>query len=306
MIRYSENHHLNTDEEGTNVHIAIHLQGVSLAQVKGFVDVVLATASESNPANEGTDPTRGGTVLRPQTSGPCVHVDQATDDDPDAVQVLGLACRHPGGECPHLETPAVLCPVKDACYAMSEVARMRDVCEAEQGEHDTDMTAEEAVYETAAPEWVEPEPDGDRAYAIQLPTPAKRKDAWTEDENWTVARADTWTEAIEVYRAAYPDSTRTDKAIRSRWEKLHRDCKEPLAPDFVGDTAPVTQCDEDPVFAVPRPTFRPGDRVRIKHALHRGQTGEIQRYFPATENYLVAIDGMPDMIVLTDAQMEAV
>jgi hypothetical protein len=46
--------------------------------------------------------------------------------------------------------------------------------------------------------------------------------------------------------------------------------------------------------------------VRIKHALHRGQTGEIRRYFPATENYLVAIDGMPDMIVLTDAQMGAV
>jgi hypothetical protein len=63
---------------------------------------------------------------------------------------------------------------------------------------------------------------------------------------------------------------------------------------------------EEPDFTVPHPTYRPGDRVRIKHALHRGQTGKIERYFPATENYLVAIDGMPDMIVLTDAQMEAV
>ncbi len=110
---------------------------------------------------------------------------------------------------------------------------------------------------------------------------------------------------IKIYRAAYPDSTRTDKAILSRWEKLHRDCREPLAPDFAGDTAPVTQCDEE-ALTVPHPTYRPGDRVRIKHALHRGQTGKIERYFPATENYLVAIDGMPDMIVLTDAQMEAV
>ena len=161
------------------------------------------------------------------------------------------------------------------------------------------------VYAPAEPEFVEPEPDEDHAYAIQLPPPAKRKTAWTEEENWTVARADTRTEAIEVYRAAYPDSTRTDKAILSRWEKLRRDCREPLTLDTVGDTALVTQCDEDPVFAVPHPTYRPGARVRIKHALHRGQTGKIERYFPATENYLVAIDGMPDMIVLRDEEMEA-
>jgi hypothetical protein len=289
------------------------------------------------------------------------------------------------GQCPHLDNPDVLCPVKDACYAMHEVARMRDACEAEQvsslcGYYDersehadnidpcthpdacktgcpyldddgiycpqkdgwsaaskqaeedlawawgddipkfvplaqdpegrghdlaADVATEGPVYAPAEPEFVEPEPDEDHAYAIQLPTPAKRKNAWTEDENWIVARADTWKEAIVSYRGRFPYSKRTDKAIRSRWEKLHRDCKEPLAPDFVGDAVPVTQCDEE-AFAVPRPTFRPGDRVRIKHALHRGQTGKIERYFPATENYLVAIDGMPDMIVLTDAQMEAV
>ncbi len=75
---------------------------------------------------------------------------------------------------------------------------------------------------------------------------------------------------------------------------------ETAAPEWV-EPAP-----EEPDFVVPHPTYRPGDRVRIKHALHRGQTGKIERYFPATENYLVAIDGMPDMIVLTDAQMEAV
>ena len=194
--------------------------------------------------------TRQTEILRPQTSGPCVHYGP-----------YGCEVPREDGQCPHLDNPDVICPVKDACYAMREAARMRDACEAEQGHRDADAATGEPVYETAAPEWVEPEPDGDRAYAIQLPTPAKRKDAWTEDENWTVARADTWTEAIEVYRAAYPDSTRTDKAIRSRWEKLHRDCKEPLAPDFVGDAVPVTQCDE---AAIRRPRFKAGDRVRIK------------------------------------------
>ena len=60
------------------------------------------------------------TILRPQESGPCVHIDSADDDDPDVVRALGLACRHPDGRCPHLDNPDVLCPVKDACYAMCE------------------------------------------------------------------------------------------------------------------------------------------------------------------------------------------
>lgn len=59
---------------------------------------------------------------------------------------------------------------------------------------------------------------------------------------------------------------------------------------------PETQCDEE-AFAVPRPTFRPGDR---------GRTGTVEKYFHATDNYLVAVSGLPDMIILTDDQMEAV
>jgi len=39
--------------------------------------------------------------------------------------------------CPHLDNPEILCPVKDACYAMHEVARMRDECEQEQGEQES-------------------------------------------------------------------------------------------------------------------------------------------------------------------------
>ena len=146
-------------------------------------------------------------IVRPQMSGPCVHYEDGTP----------YRCTYPYGDgCPHLDNPEILCPVKDACYAMREAARMQEACEVEQTEQDTDMTAEETVYETTAPEWVEPD------------------------------------------------------------------------------------------NAVPHPTFRPGDRVRIVHPLHRGHTGEIVRYFPATENYLVAIDGLPDKIVLADEQMEGV
>ena len=320
MPKYSETHHLNVDDAGlASVHVAVHLQDADPRIARLLVLRVLdAAAAVADAPEQGIL----GQVVRPQTSGPCVHYDEQTEYAADADP-----CTYPYGDgtCPHLDNPDVLCPVKDACYAMREVARMRDACEAEQGHRDADAATREPVYETAAPERVEPAPDdgaphtytvpvheeeppqdGAPPYAIRLPPPAKRKNAWTEEENWTVARVDGRGDVIKIYRAAFPDSARTDKAIVSRWEKLHRDCREPLTLDTVGDTALVTQCDEDPVFTVPHPTYRPGDRVRIKHALHRGQTGKIERYFPATENYLVAIDGMPDMIVLRDEEMEAV
>ena len=324
--------------------------------------------------------TRQPEILRPQTSGPCVHYDERSEHAADAYP-----CTYPYGDgtCPHLDNPDIICPVKDSLYAIHEVARMRGVCGAEQvsgqcvyyderseefgvnvepcthpdacktgcpyldddgiycpqkdgwsaaskqaeedlawawGDdipkfvplaqdpegrgHDrgADVATEGPVYAPAEPEFVEPEPDEDHAYAIQLPTPAKRKNAWTEDENWTVARADTRAEAIEAYRAAYPDSTRTDKAILSRWEKLHRDCREPLAPDFAGDTVPVTQCDE---AAIRRPRFKVGDRVRISHPAFKGYTGTIRRYYAATANYLTHIDGTTDTTWLSEEYLEA-
>ena len=226
--------------------------------------------------------TRQPEIVRPQTSGPCVHYDEQTEYAADAYPcTYPYGDEHSDGICPHLDNPDIICPVKDACYAMSEVARMRDVCEAEQDEQDADMAAvaPSQTYETAAPEWVEP----------------TNPNAWSDEEIEVIRRAQSAAEAGRLYVDAFPESNRTMKSVSSRWYKL-RAAGKLIEPEP----------DEDPVFVVPHPTFRPGDRVRIKHALHRGQTGEIRRYVPATENYLVAIDGMPDMIVLTDAQMEAV
>ena len=81
--------------------------------------------------------TRQTEILRPQTSGPCVHYDERSEHAADADP-----CTYPYGDgvCPHLDNPEILCPVKDACYAMHEVARMRGECEQEQGEQDADMT----------------------------------------------------------------------------------------------------------------------------------------------------------------------
>jgi hypothetical protein len=234
--------------------------------------------------------TRQPEILRPQTSGPCVHYDEQTEYAADAYP-----CTYPYGDgtCPHLDNPDVLCPVKDACYAMSEVARMRDECEAEQDEQDADMAAGEAVYETAAPEWVEPEPDDGALHTYTVPATRKpHPNAWSDEEEEVIRRARNAKEAVTLYYGAYPQSSRTYAAAQSRWYQL-RAAGKLIEPE-----------PEDPVFTVPHPTYRPGDRVRIKHALHRGQTGKIERYFPATENYLVAIDGLPDRIILRDKDLE--
>jgi hypothetical protein len=79
----------------------------------------------------GLSTERHPTIIRPQTSGPCVHYDErsehAADTDPCTYS-------YDDGRCPHLDNPEILCPVKDACSTMQEIARMRDACEAEQEE----------------------------------------------------------------------------------------------------------------------------------------------------------------------------
>lgn len=300
---YSETHHLNIDDAGlASVHVAVHLQNVNPQIAHLLVLRVLDAASAVAAVPEQGVP---GQVIRPQTSGLCVHYDPngsapEDGDGPDYREDPPL-CAYPypcKDGCPHLDNPEILCPVKDACYAMSEVARMREACEVEQDEQDADMAdvAPSQTYETAAPEFVEPEPDDGALHTYTVPATRKptNPNAWSDEEIEVIRRAQSAAEAGRLYVDAFPESNRTAAAVSSRWYKLR------AAGDLI-EPEP-----EEPDFIVPHPTFRPGDRVRITHALHRGHTGEIVRYFPATENYLVAIDGMPDMIVLTDARMEAV
>jgi hypothetical protein len=67
--------------------------------------------------------TRQPEILRPQTS-PCVHYDERSEYAADAYP-----CTYPYGDgrARTSTTRMILCPVKDACYAMHEVARMREL-----------------------------------------------------------------------------------------------------------------------------------------------------------------------------------
>lgn len=152
MSKYSETHHLNVDKDGrASVLVAVRLQDVEPQVARLFVLRVLDAAEAIAYLGPGMS-LRPGQVIRPQTSGPCVHVDSADDDDPIEAQALGYACRHSSGQCPHLDAPEILCPLKDALYALREVARLRKVCEAEQEEQGRDMGAAAEQQRTQSPE----------------------------------------------------------------------------------------------------------------------------------------------------------
>jgi len=247
-------------------------------------------------------------------------------------------CTHPDAcktGCPYLDDDWIYCPQKDEWSAASkqaeedlawawgdDIPKFVPLAQDPEG-WGTDMVAEapdtvpqsdyvlapedpqaqaadagksEPVYETTAPEWVEPEPDDGALHTYTVPATRKptNPNAWSDEEEEAIRRARNAKEAATLYYGAYPQSSRTHAAVQSRWYQL-RAAGKLIEPE-----------PEEPDFTVPHPTFRPGDRVRIKHALYRGQTGKIERYFPATDNYLVAIDGLPDRIILRDKDLEVV
>lgn len=199
------------------------------------------------------------TILRPQESGPCVHIDSADDDDPDVVRALGLACRHPDGACPHLDAPDVLCSVRDACYAMREVARLRETCEAEQEEQDRSD-----------------------------PARAQRQ-AWTPGEDAAIQAAANSAAAWEAYRGAFPQSDRTPAAISSRWYRIRETPAEP------GE--PLSREPEGGPEAEPRHPWL-GMRVRIvdpKSGL-QGRTGTVLDHSHDPGELLVELDDDPGLV----------
>ena len=48
-----------------------------------------------------------------------------------------------------------------------------------------------------------------------------------------------------------------------------------------------------------------GDKVKLTDPFFEGYTGTIRRYYHATENYLISIDGTHDTVWLPEARLEA-
>jgi len=117
MASYSEFHSLGSDAEGISAGVSLRLTGADIQTARLFVLRVLDVAGEFARSLDLPGSVGEEHVIRSQTSGPCVHYDEQTEYAADAYP-----CTYPYGDgtCPHLDNPDILCPVKDACYAMCE------------------------------------------------------------------------------------------------------------------------------------------------------------------------------------------
>jgi len=249
-------------------------------------------------------------------------------------------CTHPDAcktGCPYLDDDGIYCPQKDGWSAASkqaeedlawawgdDIPKFVPLAQDPEG-GGTDMVAEapdtipRSDYVPAPedpgrlhtyvvepePEFPEPAPEEEPVYEAPPPVGEMRLDArgWTPEEERAMCGATTPAEAVALYRAAYPGTARTDAAIKTRYHlKIRPQRGATPAPDFAGDTVPVTQCDE---AAIRRPRFKTGDRVRISHPAFKGYTGTIRRYYAATANYLTHIDGTTDTMRLSEEYLEA-
>ncbi|MDD3934118.1 MAG: hypothetical protein PHP55_09670, partial [Methanoculleus sp.] len=170
------------------------------------------------------DESRAPEIVRPQTSGPCVHCEDG----------VPYTCAYPYGDgrCPHLDNPAILCPVKDACYAMRDLARLRSACEERDREIGMDAApVPQSDYVLAprdprgssgdaeVPEFPALEPDEVAPYKVV----AKKGRApghvqeWTAEEDAALLGAANRHEALSLYHERVPNSERSDAAIQRRW-----------------------------------------------------------------------------------------
>jgi len=114
-----------------------------------------------------------------------------------------------------------------------------------------DVLGAAQAYAPAEPEFVEPEPDDGALPTYTVPATRKptNPNVWSDEEIEVIRRARNAKEAVTLYYGAYPQSSRTYAAAQSQWYRLR------AAGKLI--------------------ELRPGDRVRITHALHRGQTGKL-------------------------------
>jgi hypothetical protein len=236
----------------------------------GAVMIIIIADVDEVAALLDMDEARQPEIVRPQTSGPCVHYGP-----------YGCEVPREDGQCPHLDNASIVCPIKDVLGAAQ-------------------------AYAPAEPEFVEPEPDDGALHTYTVPATRKpHPSAWSDEEEEVIRRAQSADEAGRLYSETYGIWKRSRSAVTSRWYKLRAAGKliaPTPTPDFVGDTAPVTQCDE---AAIRRPRFKAGDRVRILHPTYKGYTGTIRGYDAATANYLTHIDGTTDTMWLSEEYLEA-
>ena len=256
--------------------------------------LIIGTPGEFRDLFQDKEEIRYKTVLRPQTSGPCL-----------SYGPHGCEIPRDDGRCPHLDNPDVVCPIKDVLTA-----------------------ADKQLYADPAPEFIDPGLDDGEGLpdyvakrvrqAIQHEGRSSLATAtgmgWVTSEDAAIKEATKATGAIPLYRDEFPSSARTDNAIKARWYHLRKHPEIVALPDPIAEQPapePVEDLDideRDPdqrVSEIRRPRFRPGDKVRVTKPALRGITGIVKRYYEPTEGYLLALDGVPDVMWIAEEYLEA-
>jgi len=208
------------------------------------------------PVKDGCSAMRATALLREaceaeQEGGQCVYYDERSEHEDDVEP-----CTYPyEWECPHLDDNAILCPVKDELSAESERIEQdlawawgddlpEFVSLTQDPYGDRDMAAEVADQvprsdyvlaprdpqtsggdaEESEPEFPAPTPDEEHTYTT---TPSRG--GWLLAENDLLRRAESAAASVPLYREEYPESARTDGAIKARWYYLRKQSPAPAA-----------------------------------------------------------------------------
>lgn len=235
-----------------------------------------------------------------QESGPCVHYDPAgiapEDGDGPDYRDDPPSCTCEEG-CPHLDNPEILCPTKDACYAMQAGAGMRAECEADQEEQDQEIES----IEVPQPEYVLSPLAADLLGLSGTGEPAQkprapRPNAWSPGEEEIVRTGENPADAVKRYREAFPDATRTTAAIQARWY-LIRQRGSASVPEPEPEDADL------PTHEHPKCLVCARVRVILPSSPAHGEVGHVVSHNPATGECLVTLDCLPDAIWISEANL---
>lgn len=236
-----------------HVDVMVQIKGLGRDQTNALLDDIVAAGMSALYIGE-QECTCATARPQEQGSGVCNHLGA------DGLGERECIYNGPGpydGACPYLDSPDVICPIKlqGGMYAMREVARMRAECEQEQEEQDRDMEI----------------PDIPRSEYVLTPPPAPATKSgkigvkyvrWSPDEDEIVEACPDWQLVVKQFRAAFPDSMRTDAAIERRWRALHN------TKQAVEDKGaePATEPEPEPAEEVPAPVEVEPEPVEIGRA----------------------------------------
>ena len=202
--------------------------------------------------------TDGAHEVREQPHGRCRYFDDkgslTLDGDGPSPREDRPPCTY-DGECPHLNNPNIGCPITES------LSSMRKSPPPQAGAvppSDYVLAPQEPVPDLESAPLTIPKPQG---------VPRAKKNEWDQNEESALMGATSPIDAVRMYRAVYPDSDRSDAAIKTRYH-IRIKKSQPVAedtdqmsealPDFAGDQVPITQCEESPE----------GDVMAAEHAIH--------------------------------------